>query len=861
MLKRKWNALTSRNVFKINDKFTKPPSKLFAWTMIFVGVFLVIFGFIFINGQWQEFFSSFSQLGETLKEMIAWDFRAYATPNLFGDTFFAKAFTSLQTTIIMSFAGTIIGVAFAIPVAMLSSNNIVHNKFVNNTFKTILAILRTIPAFTFALILIGYFGQTTLSVTIAVAIFTFSITGKLFLERIEHINFKIYAAIQATGASKPRAFRTAVIPQISHNILSITFYSLETNIRYIAIVGGMSSVGLGELIQNNINLQNWDKAGFLLFLLILVVLVLEILIYVIKKFILKDRDFILDKKDQDEILHKVKRKLAKSNLSFYLSEVVKANFSYQNQSWKEKLTTWKRCRQAVKAFKQEHKEKLAHDKMNFNNVQKTEVNSKKWFVYNEKISQEVRLDKIYLTNFNIKVEKMKSELYLESKQELSQQHEKFLKSLTVEKVYKKAPLKWIKRTVFYLVLLALFAYSMSTISYRLESKEVIAATNSNLAKIFNISWASLFSATDIAPYSVLYLLFETLSIAIVGTVVGAIFAFFLGLISSETIVNVYVAKVFVIITSILRAIPTYIYAIIFVSLVGLGPFNGAIALAMGSAGMLTKYNRELFEDVNLKVTTQLQATGLNAWERFRYGIMPQTTSGIVSYIIYRFDINFKEVSSLGIVGAGTMGYLLNTYFNDHYYSEFGALLLGIIVFTLFVEVISTIVRNKINLGINPQFVDKIILWVKNKNWVVYRATESMVFQTTNLSYDEARAFYAYTNQELFKLVAQLKKAKHLSLKAAYHEAYCQMFKQTLSDYEAVKNHEQAQLQMFKQQRKAYLEELITNYTTEMTRLKTNLKANLENLDNKDDAKIFKKEFKKTRVNAHRILQYKKSSLT
>ncbi|WP_146637310.1 PhnE/PtxC family ABC transporter permease [Spiroplasma clarkii] len=405
---------------------------------------------------------------------------------------------------------------------------------------------------------------------------------------------------------------------------------------------------------------------------------------------------------------------------------------------------------------------------------------------------------------------MKSRMYLATKQEMQSQHEKFLQSLTVEKVYKKAPLKWIKRAIFYSLIFALFVYSVSLIDYNLETEDVIASTNKNLASIFKISWASIFSKTDIAPYSVVYLLFETLSIAIVGTFLGAILAFILGLLSSETIVNVYVAKIFVTITSMFRAIPTYIYAIIFVSLVGLGPFNGAIALAMGTTGMLTKYNRELFEDVNFKIVTQLQATGLNAWERFRYGIMPQTTSGLVSYVIYRFDINFKEVVSLGIVGAGTMGYLLNTYFGDHYFAEFGALLFGIMIFTLFVETVSTTIRNKINLGVNPKFMDNLILFIKNKNWIVYKANAEIIAYPVKLNYDESRALYAYTNQQLFILVKKLQKTERLSYKTAYVRGYCAYFKLDLMTYAELKTWEKNKILKYKIQRKDYLSSLKQN---------------------------------------------------
>jgi len=863
MLKRKLNSLTTRETFKINNRYAQPPTKLFTWLMIIIAIILTIFGFMFLKNSWEEFFSSFSQLGDTIKEMLKWDFKKFSTPNSFGDTFLGKAFTSLGSTLIMSFSGTIIGVAIAIPVAMCSSFNIIHNKFINNLCKTIMALLRTIPAFTFALILIGYFGQTTLSVTIAIAIFTFSITGKLFLERIEHVNFKIYSAMQATGASKMRSFRSAIVPQISHNILSITFYSLETNIRYIAIIGGMSSVGIGELIQNNIDFQQWDRAGFLLFLLIMVVLILEIIIYFVKNFILKDKDFILDFKERESMLSKTKKRLKKTNLKFYISEVIIQKYKKIKEtthlSKAEKKNLNNKQKEEVKYFKFQHKNNIKKDVLHFETVKQTEVNSKKWFVYNDILKQNVRLDKTYLTKFNIEVESMKSKLYQEFKLEIAKKHEEYLKELTNEKALKSAPKKWIKRAILYTVLIALFIYSFSKINFHLESEATIKQTNSNIKSILNISWNSLFSKTDVAPYSVIYLLFETLSIAIVGTVLGVIMAYILGLLSAETIVNIYVAKVFVIITSIIRAVPTYIYAIIFISLVGLGPFNGAIALAMGTTGMLTKYNREIFEDVNLKISSQLQATGLNSLQRFRYGIIPQTTSSIISYIIYRFDINFKEVSSLGIVGAGNLGYLLSTYFNDQLFNEFGALLFGIALFTLLIEYIATILRTKLNQGVNPKFIDYLIIEIKNKMYIKYKANEYLINKKAIYSYDESRAFYSYINKKLFELEKIIRKENGISHKDAYLKAFSRLANTTFESYEELSSRYRLITYKLTKDRIDYLNSIKSDYKENIKQYKTTLK---ENIDKKIDTntKYFKIEYKKSKKNAKDILKYKRSSL-
>jgi phosphonate transport system permease protein len=115
-----------------------------------------------------------------------------------------------ELKITMAFAGTLIGTFIAIPVAIMASTNIVRNKFLNNFARVILAVFRTIPAFVYALLLVNYFGQTTFTVTLALTIFTFLISGKTLYERIEQVNTQMYTAARATGATKNRSLRAAV---------------------------------------------------------------------------------------------------------------------------------------------------------------------------------------------------------------------------------------------------------------------------------------------------------------------------------------------------------------------------------------------------------------------------------------------------------------------------------------------------------------------------------------------------------------------------------------------------------------------------------------------------------------------------
>ncbi|AOG60641.1 phosphonate ABC transporter permease [Spiroplasma helicoides] len=860
MLNRKFNSLISRNVFKINNKYTKAPKKVFYYSFWCFVILLLVFGFYFLDAKWMTFFKSMKDFGDRIKEMVSWDFKDFNNTDSFGNSFMKNVVKSVWTTISMAFAGSILGVIISIPISIMAASNMVANKFLNNFAKFIIAIFRTIPSFTYALILVGYFGQTTLTITIAITIFSFSITSKFLFERIEHINTKIFISMQATGAGKIKSFRAAVLPQISSHIISAAFYALETNIRYISVIAGVTGIGIGQLIDNSVNYGKYGRVGFLLFILICIIIMLEILIYVVKTYIVFDKDYLLDQKEQKKIRNKIKKIKEENNLVFYIKNVLLKDWYVKyNQLKKDKVnnaeeihTLLKEKKSLVKNFKVEHKEKIKADKASFQKYKLENVNSKSWFIFDEKISCDIRLDKIYITEFTFNVLNLKSQMQADLKDQADNSHKKFNESLTVEKVLKANPLGFIKRVVMYLIILVLFCYSLSLIEFKLENEATITQTNKHLIEMFKINWASLFSKAGSAPYSVIYLLFEGIAISVVGTTLGAIIAYILGIVSSQNITNFFVAKFFVGITSALRAIPSYIYAIIFISLVGMGPFTGALALMMGTVGMLSKYNREVFDEVNMKLVAQLQATGLNSWQRIRYGILPQTSSSVVSYIIYRFDINFKEVSVLGAVGASNMGYLLNSYFQQQYFPEFGALLLGIICVTLLVETISTILRNKINYGINPKWVDYLIIQIKQYWFAIYKANEKLVNKKDSLEFNESYAFYGYTNKFIDKKAKEIKNEQKISYILAWYKAYCQYFELKVSDEnnvsykETYKKHNKLfkeTIYEFKLKRKELVKSIKTKQLLHRDELLNNFGSELSQIQDIEQKKAFKKDFR------------------
>ena len=107
---------------------------------------------------------------------------------------------------------------------------------------------------------------------------------------------------------------------------------------------------------------------------------------------------------------------------------------------------------------------------------------------------------------------------------------------------------------------------------------------------------------------------------------------------------------------------------------------------------------ETIEDLDKKILESLDAAGCNTFQKIRYGIMPQLFTNFVSTVIYRFEINIKDASTLGLVGAGGIGAPLIFAMNSLSWDEVGAILCGLVILVLIVEYISTKVRNKLARG-------------------------------------------------------------------------------------------------------------------------------------------------------------------
>ena len=187
----------------------------------------------------------------------------------------------------------------------------------------------------------------------------------------------------------------------------------------------------------------------------------------------------------------------------------------------------------------------------------------------------------------------------------------------------------------------------------------------------------------------LWMLGETILISYVGTLTGAVLAFALNFFAAQnTSPAPWLRFVVRRLLEFARTVPGIVFALIFVIAFGLGPMAGVLAIAIHSTGALGKLFSEIVENADMKPVEGVRSTGASWISCMRFAILPQVAAGYASYALLRFEVNVREASVMGFVGAGGIGQELVVAVRKFYYSDVSAILL-LIVLTVFVIDIGT----------------------------------------------------------------------------------------------------------------------------------------------------------------------------
>ena len=189
-----------------------------------------------------------------------------------------------------------------------------------------------------------------------------------------------------------------------------------------------------------------------------------------------------------------------------------------------------------------------------------------------------------------------------------------------------------------------------------------------------------------------YLLLETVCIALVGTCVGMVLALPLSFLSTSRLMTKPVALLFRAVIMAIRSVPFLIYGLIFIRVSGPGPFTGVLTLGICSVGLLSKRFTEAIEALDFRAYHALEAMGIPLLLRIRYAVLPQIIPAFASAVLYRFDVNIREASVLGLVGAGGIGAPLIFAMNHYAWNEAGAIALGLIILVWVIDLLSAALR-------------------------------------------------------------------------------------------------------------------------------------------------------------------------
>jgi phosphonate transport system permease protein len=190
-------------------------------------------------------------------------------------------------------------------------------------------------------------------------------------------------------------------------------------------------------------------------------------------------------------------------------------------------------------------------------------------------------------------------------------------------------------------------------------------------------------------------LIESLTMTVTSTVIGIIISVPIGLGAARNIAPLPVYLICRGIIAVSRSFQEIIIAIFFVKIFGFGPFAGTLTLSFATIGFLAKLLAEDIESMDPGQAEAVRATGSRWLQWINYGVQPQVMPRLIGLSLYRLDINFRESSVVGIVGAGGIGSTLLTAFDRYEYSTAATILLIIIGIVFLAEYSSGKIRARL----------------------------------------------------------------------------------------------------------------------------------------------------------------------
>jgi phosphonate transport system permease protein len=201
--------------------------------------------------------------------------------------------------------------------------------------------------------------------------------------------------------------------------------------------------------------------------------------------------------------------------------------------------------------------------------------------------------------------------------------------------------------------------------------------------------------------SILSALIETVFMALMATALGVVFAFPLSFLGARNIMTTGpVGWLIYTVTrglfNVVRSIETIIWAVVFAVWVKFGPFAGVLALAIHTIAALGKLYSEQVEAIDHGPIEAMVASGARRWQVIRYGVIPQVVPSFLAFTLYRWDINVRMSTVIGLVGGGGIGRIFFYYKSEILWHQVGAVMVAIVAVVWVMDYVSGRVRERIS---------------------------------------------------------------------------------------------------------------------------------------------------------------------
>jgi phosphonate transport system permease protein len=188
---------------------------------------------------------------------------------------------------------------------------------------------------------------------------------------------------------------------------------------------------------------------------------------------------------------------------------------------------------------------------------------------------------------------------------------------------------------------------------------------------------------------------QSLQMAWFGTLIGAVLSLPFGFFGAKNVSSALVSNVVRQFLNAVRAFPELVLAILFVTVAGLGPVAGTLAIGIHSIGTLGKLTAEVIEGIDPGPVEAARAAGGRPIQVQRWGVLPQVLPETVAFWLYRFEINIRAAAVLGIVGAGGIGEVLQNTVTYRRWDKAAVAIAIVVLVTILIDVISGAVRRRI----------------------------------------------------------------------------------------------------------------------------------------------------------------------